>query len=56
MITNKSTQEIMEVARIEEVLGDFVNLRRRGINYIGLCPFHYEKTPSFNVIPGRNIY
>lgn len=46
----------MEVARIEEVVGDFVNLRRRGINYIGLCPFHNEKTPSFNVNPGRNIY
>ena len=38
------------------MVGDFVNLRRRGANMIGLCPFHNEKTPSFNVNPARNIY
>ena len=46
----------MERARVEEVVGDFVNLKRRGTNLIGLCPFHHEKTPSFNVSPSRNIY
>ena len=38
------------------VVGDFVQLKKRGVNYIGLCPFHNEKTPSFNVNPVRNIY
>lgn len=46
----------MEATRIEEVVGDFVTLRRRGSNLIGLCPFHHEKTPSFNVHPVRNIF
>ena len=49
-------QEILETARVEEVVGDFVNLKRRGVNLIGLCPFHNEKTPSFTVSPGKNIY
>lgn len=42
--------------RIEDVVGEFVTLRRRGVNMIGLCPFHHEKTPSFNVNPPRNIF
>ena len=46
----------METARIEEVVGDFVNLKRRGVNLIGLCPFHNEKTPSFTVSPAKGIY
>ena len=46
----------METARIDEVVGDFVSLRRRGTNLIGLCPFHKEKTPSFNVNTARNIF
>ena len=46
----------MERARIEEVVGDFVNLKRRGSNLTGLCPFHHEKTPSFSVSPTRNIF
>lgn len=46
----------METARIEEVVGDFVNLKRRGSNMIGLCPFHNEKTPSFAVSPSKNIF
>ncbi|MCP9235375.1 DNA primase [Lewinella sp. JB7] len=56
MITDESVREVIDSARIEDVVGDFVNLRRRGNNYSGLCPFHNEKTPSFNVNPARNIY
>ena len=56
MITEESVREIIDSARVEDVVGDFVNLRRRGNNYSGLCPFHNEKTPSFNVNPARNIY
>jgi DNA primase len=56
MITNKSINEVISAAKIEEVVQDFVNLKRRGVNFIGNCPFHDEKTPSFNVNPTRNIY
>ncbi len=56
MITDESVREVIDTARVEDVVGDFVNLRRRGNNYTGLCPFHNEKTPSFNVNPARNIY
>lgn len=56
MITQKTITEIFETAKIEEVVGDFVNLRRRGVNMIGLCPFHNEKTPSFTVSPNKGIY
>ncbi|MCI5080604.1 MAG: DNA primase, partial [Saprospiraceae bacterium] len=56
MITQKSVQEILETAKVEDVIQDFVNLKRRGVNMIGLCPFHNEKTPSFTVSPAKNIY
>jgi len=56
MITEESVREVIDTARVEDVVGDFVSLRRRGQNLIGLCPFHNEKTPSFNVNPARNIY
>ena len=56
MITKETIQEIYDVARVEEVVGDFVNLKKRGVNYIGLCPFHNEKTPSFTVSPSKGIY
>jgi DNA primase len=46
----------MSAARIEEVVADFVSLKRRGTNYIGLCPFHNEKTPSFTVSPAKGIF
>ncbi len=55
MIAQKSVQEIIETAKIEEVVEEFVNLKRRGVNMIGLCPFHNEKTPSFIVSPAKNI-
>ncbi|MBX7203658.1 MAG: hypothetical protein K1X77_11350, partial [Bacteroidia bacterium] len=51
MISPQTIQQVMETARIEEVVGDFVVLKRRGANLLGLCPFHNEKTPSFNVSP-----
>ncbi|MCE7923589.1 MAG: DNA primase [Haliscomenobacteraceae bacterium CHB4] len=56
MIPPKQVQEILDAVRIEDVVGEFVNLRRRGVNLIGLCPFHGERTPSFNVNPARNIF
>lgn len=56
MIPNKQVQEILDAVRIEDVVEEFVSLRRRGVNLIGLCPFHNEKTPSFNVNPTRNIF
>jgi DNA primase len=56
MISQKSVQEILESTRIEEVIGDFITLKRRGVNLIGLCPFHGEKSPSFSVNPTRNIF
>lgn len=56
MISRKSIDEVLERVRIEEVVQDFVSLKRRGSNLTGLCPFHHEKTPSFSVSPTRNIY
>lgn len=56
MIKQKTIDDIMETARVEDVVGDFVNLKRRGVNLIGLCPFHNEKTPSFTVSPSKGIY
>ena len=56
MIPRPTVQLIKDTARIEEVIGDYVNLKRRGSNLIGLCPLHGEKTPSFNVNPARQIF
>lgn len=56
MISRSTIDRVMEASRIEEVVGDFVTLKKRGINFLGLCPFHNEKTPSFNVNPARGIY
>ncbi len=56
MINRSTIDRVMESARIEEVVGDYVTLKKRGINYLGLCPFHNEKTPSFNVNPTRGMY
>lgn len=47
---------ILETARIEEIVSEFVSLKRRGSNLIGLCPFHQEKTPSFSVSPSKGIF
>ncbi|MEO8088463.1 MAG: DNA primase [Bacteroidota bacterium] len=56
MISKETIDRIFDTARIDEVVGEFVNLKKRGVNMIGLCPFHNEKTPSFNVNIARNIY
>jgi DNA primase len=56
VIKPETIQSILETARIEEVVGDFVSLKKRGVNYIGLCPFHNEKTPSFVVSPSKGIF
>ncbi|MCX6304267.1 MAG: DNA primase [Bacteroidetes bacterium] len=56
MIPHDTIDTIIQTARIEEVIGDYVTLRRRGVNQIGLCPFHNEKTPSFTVSPAKGIY
>lgn len=56
MIAATSVQEVQERADIVEVVGQFVRLKKRGSNYIGNCPFHSEKTPSFSVSPSRGIY
>ena len=56
MIKRETIDSVVSACRIEEVVGDFVHLTRRGANLIGLCPFHDEKTPSFNVSPARGIY
>lgn len=56
MISKQTIQKIQDEARVEDVVGEFVTLKKRGANLLGLCPFHNEKTPSFNVNPARNIY
>ena len=56
MIPKDTVREIMETARVEEVVADFVNLKRSGSSMQGLCPFHDEKTPSFSVSPAKNIF
>ena len=56
MISPKSIDEVLEIARIEDGVRDYVDLKNRGSNLIGLCPFHKEKTPSFSVSPSKNIF
>ncbi len=56
MITAETIEKIKETARIEEVVGDFVHLKKRGSSLIGNCPFHGEKTPSFHVSVNKGIY
>ncbi|HMP31794.1 MAG TPA: DNA primase, partial [Saprospiraceae bacterium] len=56
MIPNKTVDEILSTARVEDVIEDFVTLKRRGVNMMGLCPFHDEKSPSFVVSPTKGLY
>ena len=55
-IPRETVEQILQAARIEEVVGEFVTLKKRGSNMWGNCPFHNEKTPSFSVNPARNIF
>ncbi|MBE7175497.1 MAG: DNA primase [Mucilaginibacter polytrichastri] len=56
MISPQSIERVLEAADIVDVVGEFVTLKRRGANYIGLSPFQDERSPSFNVNPARNIF
>ena len=55
MIDRATVDKIMDAVNIVDVVGEFVNLRKAGVNYKGLCPFHDDKTPSFMVSPARQI-
>ena len=55
MIDQATIDRIMDAAQIVDVVSEFVTLRKRGVNYIGLCPFHNEKTPSFSVSPSKGV-
>ena len=56
MIDSQTIDRIIETARIEAVIGDFVSLKRRGANYVACCPFHNETTPSFSVSPSKGVF
>jgi DNA primase len=56
MISQTTIQEILGRIDIIDIVGGFVKLKKRGANYLGLCPFHNEKTPSFTVSPSKEIY
>src|SRR5215831_11780492 len=56
MIAQETVQQILSRIDIVDIIGGFVKLKKRGVNYLGLCPFHNEKTPSFTVSPTKEIY
>ena len=56
MIPKETVDRIIDAARVEDVVGDFVSLKRRGANFVACCPFHNEKTPSFYVSPAKGIF
>src|ERR1700710_1621682 len=56
MIAQQTIQQILSRIDIIEIVGGFVKLKKRGANYMGLCPFHNEKSPSFTVSPAKEIY
>lgn len=55
MIDRATIDKIMDATNIVDVVGEFVSLRKAGVNYKGLCPFHDDKTPSFMVSPSKQI-
>lgn len=55
MIDQATIDRILDAAQIVDVVSEFVTLRKRGVNYVGLCPFHNEKTPSFSVSPSKGV-
>src|SRR3981081_4943422 len=56
MISPTSIQQILSRIDIVEIISSFIKLKKRGSNYLGPCPFHNEKTPSFTVSPAKEIY
>lgn len=56
MIDRPTIEKILDAAQIVDVIQEFVPLKKRGVNYLGLCPFHNEKTPSFTVSPSKEIF
>lgn len=56
MIPKETVDKILDSSKIEEVIGDFVTLKRRGSSFVACCPFHNEKTPSFHVSPAKGIF
>ena len=56
MIDQATIDRITDAAQIQDVVSDYVTLKKRGVNLLGLCPFHNEKTPSFIVSPGKGIF
>jgi len=56
MIPHHTVEQILDAAQITDVVSEFVTLRKRGVNFLGLCPFHNEKTPSFTVSPTKGIF
>src|SRR5678816_1440713 len=56
MISQQTIQQIFNRIDIIEIVGGFIKLKKRGSNYLGLCPFHGEKSPSFTVSPAKEIY
>jgi DNA primase len=56
MISRQSVDAVIHAAQIDEVVGDYIALKKRGSNLLGRCPFHDEKTPSFTVSPTKGIY
>jgi len=55
-ISKNTIDKVLDAVRIEEVIKDYVSLKKRGVNLVGLCPFHNEKTPSFTVSPNKGIF
>ena len=55
MIDRTTVERILDAAQIVDVVSEFVTLRKRGVNYVGLCPFHDDKTPSFYVSPAKGV-
>ena len=56
MIPKETVDRIFDLVKVEEVIGDYVTLTRRGANYLACCPFHDERTPSFTVSPAKGFY
>jgi len=56
MVDRQTIERILDAAQIVDVIQEFVPLKKRGVNYLGLCPFHNEKTPSFTVSPSKEIF